>query len=72
MVVDLNKRYESTCKFVKKNNMKKLSLDILNLAFSIEVQILVSSHKNELITELTQQYVQLEKKILNETGVNIA
>lgn len=52
--------------------MKKLSLDILNLAFSIEVQILVSSHKNELITELTQQYVQLEKKILNETGVNIA
>lgn len=72
MVVDLQKRYESTCRFVEQNNMKKLDLDVLNLAFSIEVQIIVTARELELLPELTEQYTQIENQILKRDGVLIA
>ncbi|TQR21823.1 hypothetical protein [Psychrobacillus vulpis] len=72
MVVDLEKRYENTCKFVQQSNMKKLDMDVLNLAFAIEIQILVSFGELELIKELTKQYTQIENQILGRNGVKIA
>ncbi|MDI2588084.1 hypothetical protein OR571_13400 [Psychrobacillus sp. NEAU-3TGS] len=72
MVADLTQRFQSLSLFAKKNNMSKGELDVLNIAFAVECQLLVINQEVELLPELTKQYTQLEKQILQEDGVKIA